>query len=139
MAEKGIFKNIQESLEEIMSGRRYLISTVEKLKKSMPDIAPQVDKLTSSIDSISNLSNVAGELTQSLDDLKTAVQTLNTLNTNIQSMKSDMQTMSNNIMNLRPILDSIRDYSQRNENGLRGISQALQHISGQLGEVLGKL
>ena len=54
-------------------------------------------------------------------------------------MKNDMQNMSNNIMTLRPILDSIRDYSQRQENGLRGIAQALQTVMGQLGEVIAKL
>ncbi len=139
MAEKGIFKNIQESLEEVMSGRRYLISAVEKLRKGLPDLGPQVEKLTVSIESLSNLSAVTGELTGSLDQLKTSMQTMNALNTNIQSMKNDMQNMSNNIMTLRPILDSIRDYSQRQENGLRGIAQALQTVMGQLGEVIAKL
>ena len=83
MAEKGIFKNIQESLEEVMSGRRYLISAVEKLRKGLPDLSPQVEKLTVSIESLSNLSAVTGELTGSLDQLKTSMQTMNALNTNI--------------------------------------------------------
>jgi len=139
MSEKGIFKNIQESLDEIMSGRRYLISAVEKLKKSLPDMGPQVDKLTQSIESISNLSNVANDMTASLDQMKTTVQTLGAVNTNITSMKNDMQNMSNNIMSMRPVLDSIRDYLQRQENGMRGIAQALQTVMGQLGEVIAKL
>jgi len=139
MAEKGIFKNIKESLDEIMSGRRYLISTVEKLRKGLPDLAPQVEKLTASIDSISTISAVGNKLNATLGDLGSALEEMKTLSSNIASMKNDITNMSNNIMAFRPILDSIRDYSQRNENGLRGIAQALQTIMGQLGEVLAKL
>lgn len=139
MAEKGIFKNIQETLDEVMSGRRYIISAVDKLKKSLPDLGPQIDKLTTSIDSLSNLSAVSTEMSSSLEQLQTSVQTMNALNLNVQSMKNDVQNISNNLMNLRPILDSIRDYSQRQENGLRGIAQALQTVMGQMGEILAKL
>ena len=42
-------------------------------------------------------------------------------------------------MQLRPILDSVRDYSQRQENGLRGIAQSLQGLMGTLGQILAKL
>ncbi|MHA1294362.1 MAG: hypothetical protein ACTSQJ_17090 [Promethearchaeota archaeon] len=122
-----------------MSGRRYLISTVEKLRKGLPDLAPQVEKLTASIDSISTISAVGNKLNATLGDLGSALEEMKTLSSNIASMKNDITNMSNNIMAFRPILDSIRDYSQRNENGLRGIAQALQTIMGQLGEVLAKL
>jgi len=139
MAEKGIFKNIKESLDEIMSGRRYLISTVEKLRKSMPDLAPQVEKLTGGIESISNLATVSQELGGNLNQLKDALGAITNLSSTMNSMRSEMQNMSSNIQALRPILDSIRDYSQRQENGLRGISQALQALMGQMGEILAKL
>ena len=139
MGERGIFNEIRESLDEIMSGRRYLISTVEKLKKTLPDLAPDIEKLTGAIDSISQLSEISKGLSGSLTDLKESLSIVRTLSTTVQSMKNDLSNMSNNAMALRPILDSIRDYSQRNENGLRGMAQAMQTIMGQLGEVLAKL
>ena len=139
MSEKGIFKNIKESLDEIMSGRRYLISTVEKLRKGLPDLAPSVEQLKASIDSIAAVSSVATELASSLTQLKEALEGMKTLSTTIDSMKNDLQNMSNNVMALRPILDSIRDYSQRQENGLRGIAQAIQEVMGQMGQILARL
>ncbi len=139
MGERGIFNEIREALDEVMSGRRYLISTVEKLKKSLPDLAPDIEKLKSTIDSISQLSDISKGLTGSLSELREALTIVKTLSSTTQSMKNDLTNMSNNVMALRPILDSIRDYSQRNENGLRGIAQAMQTIMGQLGEVLAKL
>lgn len=139
MAEKGIFKNIKESLDEIMSGRRYLISAIDKLKRQMPDLAPQVEKLTSGIESISNLATVSQELGGNLNQLKDALGAITNLSSTMNSMRSEMQNMSSNIQALRPILDSIRDYSQRQENGLRGISEALQALMGQMGQILAKL
>ena len=139
MAERGIFNEIREALDEVMAGRRYLISEIEKLKKALPDLGPEVEKLTGAIDSISQLSEISRGLTGSLTDLKESLSIVKTLSTTVQSMKNDLSNMSNNVMALRPILDSIRDYSQRNENGLRGMAQALQTIMGQLGEVLAKL
>lgn len=139
MAEKGIFNNIKESLDEIMQGRRYLITAIEKLKKSMPDLAPQVEKLTNGIESISNLASVSQELGGNLNQLKDALGAITNLSSTMNSMRSEMQNMSSNIQALRPILDSIRDYSQRQENGLRGISEALQALMGQMGQILAKL
>jgi len=139
MAEKGIFKNIKESLDEIMQGRRYLISAIEKLKKSLPDIGPQVDKLTAGIESIANLSTVSQELGGNLNQMKEALGSISNLANTMSGMRSEMQNMSSNIQALRPVLDSIRDYSQRQENGLRGIATALQNVMGQLGQVLAKL
>ena len=139
MAEKGIFKNIKESLDEVMSGRRYLISAIEKLKKSLPDLGPQVEKLTAGIESIANLSEVSNQLGGNLNQLKDALGAITNLSSTMNSMRSEMQNMSSNVQALRPILDSIRDYSQRQENGLRGISQALQALMGQMGEILAKL
>lgn len=138
MAEKSIFNEIREALQEVMEGRRYTISVIEKLKKSLPDLGPQIDKLNASINSISNLSNVSAELTTNMNQLKDTIQTVKVLSSNVESMKNDLQNMSHNVMALRPILDSIRDYSQRQENGLRGIAQALQAIMTQLGELLTK-
>ena len=139
MAEKGIFNEIRESLDEIMSGRRYLISTVEKLRKGLPDIGPQIDKLASSVEAISGLSENSAKLSGALEQLEGNMAVVNTLSSNIQSMKNDLSNLSNNVMALRPILDSIRDYSQRQENGLRGIAQAIQALMGQMGEILAKM
>ena len=139
MAEKGIFREMKEALDEIMSGRRYLISTVEKLKKSLPDLGPQMEKLSAGMESISSLSSVANGLGNSLGQLQEALVAMQTLTSTIQTMKNDITNMSSNVMALRPILDSIRDYAQRNENGLRGMAQAMQTIMDQLGQVLAKL
>ena len=139
MAERGIFNEIREALDEVMAGRRYLISEIEKLKKALPDLGPEVEKLTGAIDSIAQLSEISRGLTGSLTDLKESLSIVKTLSTTVQSMKNDLSNMSNNVMALRPILDSIRDYSQRNENGLRGMAQAMQTIMDQLGQVLAKL
>ena len=139
MAEKSIFKNIQETLDEVMSGRRYLISAIEKLKKSIPDLGPQVEKLTGGIESISNLSSISNDLTTNLGQLKDSLGAITTLSNTMNSLRSEMQNMSSNIQAMRPMLDSIRDYSQRQENGLRGIAQALQNLMGQMGEILAKL
>jgi ABC-type transporter Mla subunit MlaD len=139
LGERGIFNEIREALDEVMAGRRYLISEIEKLKKALPDLGPEVEKLMGAIDSISQLSEIARGLSGSLTDLRESLSIVKTLSTTVQSMKNDLSNMSNNVMALRPILDSIRDYSQRNENGLRGMAQAMQTIMGQLGEVLAKL
>ncbi|TFF95436.1 MAG: hypothetical protein EU544_02750 [Promethearchaeota archaeon] len=139
MSEKGIFKEIRDALDEVMSGRRYLISQIEKLKKSLPELGPQVQTLSSSIEAISGLSETSTKLTQSLDKLDASMQTMNTLNSNIESMRNDLSNLSNNVMALRPVLDSVRDYSQRQENGLRGIHQAVQALMGQMGQILAKL
>ncbi|MHA1150310.1 MAG: hypothetical protein ACTSR8_18950 [Promethearchaeota archaeon] len=139
MAEKGIFNEIREALDEVMSGRRYLISVVEKLRKGLPDIAPQIDKLNSSVDAISGLSTTASQLSSALEKLEGTMGIVNTLGSSVQSMKNDLGNLSTNIMQLRPILDSVRDYAQRQENGLRGIAQSLQGLMGTLGEILAKL
>lgn len=139
MAEKGIFNEIREALDEVMSGRRYLISVVEKLRKGLPDIAPQIEKLNSSVDAIAGLSTTATQLSSALEKLDGTMSTVNSLGSAIQSMKNDLGNLSNNVMAFRPILDSLRDYSQRQENGLRGIAQSLQGLMGTLGEILGKL
>ena len=139
MAEKGIFNEIRESLDEVMSGRRYLISTVEKLRKGLPDLGPQIETLSKSVEAISGLSDTATQLSGSLGQLQTSMASISNLSTTIQSMKNDLTNLSNNVMALRPILDSIRDYSQRQENGLRGIAQAIQALMGQMGQILAKI
>ncbi len=138
MSDKSIFNEIREVMQEVMEGRRYTISQIEKLKKAIPDLGPQVEKLNNSINTISNLGNIASDLTSSLGQLKETLQVVSSLALTTNSMKNDVQNISANVMALRPILDSIRDYSQRQENGLRGIAQALQSIMTQLGELLAK-
>jgi methyl-accepting chemotaxis protein len=139
VGEKSIFKEIKDSLDEIMSGRRYLISTVEKLKKSLPEIGPEVERLSSSIQTIQGMSEVSENLTTNLNELRNSLEVINKVGSDIETMKNDIQNMSNNVMQLRPILDSIRDYSQRQENGMKSLAQAVQTVMTRMGKILAKL
>ncbi|MGV9199268.1 MAG: hypothetical protein ACOC44_13495 [Promethearchaeia archaeon] len=139
MAEKGIFNEIKESLQEVMSGRRYLISTVEKLKKSLPEIGPEVEKLSDSIETIKGMSDVSEKLSNNLNELSHSLEVIKKVGSDIETMKNDIQNMSNNVMQLRPILDSLRDYAQRQENGMKGLAQAMQAVMTKMGQVLAKM
>lgn len=134
-----IFNKINESLDEIMSGRRFLISAIEKLRKSLPDLGPKVDELGIGIEKISALANVSGDLTQVAVDLKDGLQSVSGLASLFQTVKGELQDLTNNVSQMKPVLDSIRGYLQRQENGLLGISQALQAVMEQLGQVLAKV
>ena len=92
-----------------------------------------------SVSSISVLSNVSNELSNSLNHLMTSLQEVNRLTITVESMKNNIQNMANNIMAFRPVLDSIRDYNQRQENALTGIAGAIQQLMGQMGQIIAKL
>lgn len=102
MAEKGtIFEQIKEKIDEVIMGRRYIISEVGKLKVSM-------DKLQASLPNIADLDRW-------LTEVKTAVTSLSQLSPLLEQLADsagDIQHMKVSITGVQKSLAGIGNLSQ---------------------------
>ncbi|NVM55715.1 MAG: hypothetical protein HWN66_18595 [Candidatus Helarchaeota archaeon] len=104
--EKTIFEEIKEKIEDIIMGRRYLITEMGKLKIGMDKIVeslPNVADLTSWLDEVKSAVSNLGQLTGLIDQLQTSSSQL----TRITSAVEEIRTTFSGITDLRAVSDQI--------------------------------
>ncbi|MHA1298946.1 MAG: hypothetical protein ACTSO9_05820 [Candidatus Helarchaeota archaeon] len=148
MAEKGtIFEQIKDKIDELIMGRRYIISEVGKLKVSM-------DKLQGSLPNISDLDkwlmevkgavSSMGQLSTVLNQLADSAGAIQSMNMSMEQVKNavkgmgDLRLVSENITastaKIGGVIDSIREV----RDAVRGLDALKEDFAANLG-IMGEL
>ncbi|MHA1145735.1 MAG: hypothetical protein ACTSRW_13425 [Candidatus Helarchaeota archaeon] len=155
MAEKGtIFEQIKEKIDEVIMGRRYLISEIGKLKVSMEKLQgslPNVADLDRWLTEVKTAVASMGQLTPVLNQLADSAGAIRHMQVSIEGIQKSIQGMGNlaqtaNVINqaavrmgelekpIREIKDQVRGFSELKE----GFEAALG-IMGELKIAMGGL
>lgn len=132
---QSIFEQIKQSLDEVMSGRRYLIAEIEKLRKTMPDLQPQMNQMNEVLTAMELFGDVAKNTKNQLDGLQTGITSINNMAVSLENQRKDMQEIQNSYLSIKPILEAINKSNQKQEQALGMLNQAI----GQLGELMGSI
>ncbi|MBD3352081.1 MAG: hypothetical protein GF364_11395 [Candidatus Lokiarchaeota archaeon] len=136
---QSIFEQMKSSLDEIVQGRKFLISTMEKLKKNIPDLGPTLEQLSEGIKSLEAFGRIASQIQGRLDGMEAGVKSVNNMAVAMENLKGEIQQISNNYLSFKPMLEAIKDSNDRQEKALQNLSQNIQQLGTLMGNILAKL
>ncbi len=144
MAERGVFNKINEALDEIMAGRRYLISAIDKLRKDIPDMKPAIDELNTNMKGLEGFRDAGGKISESLQKVGQGFSAINQMSMSLDDMRRSVGDLNNSILQIRPVLDLLRSQQATLQNSMdqliawitptmQGVVQLLQQLAGKMG------
>ncbi len=144
MAERGIFQKINETLDEEMAGRRYLISAIDKLKKDIPEMKPVIDELNANVKGLQACRDAGAKIGESLQKVGQGFAAINQMSMSLDDMRRTMGDLNNSILQMRPVLDLLRNQQSTLQNSMdqliawitptmQGVVQILQQLAAKMG------
>ncbi len=144
MAERGIFQKINETLDEEMAGRRYLISAIDKLKKDIPEMKPVIDELNANVKGLQAFRDAGAKIGESLQKVGQGFAAINQMSMSLDDMRRTMGDLNNSILQMRPVLDLLRNQQSTLQNSMdqliawitptmQGVVQILQQLAAKMG------
>jgi methyl-accepting chemotaxis protein len=139
MSSQGVFEEIRQSLEEVVSGRRYLIAEMEKLRKAVPDLGPTLQSMAEAMKGLEGFVGISQGIKHQLDGMQSGISSVNNMAVAMESMRKDLQEIANAYSGYKPLLEAIRQSSQKQEQGLIGLNNAIGQLGSLMGNILAKL
>jgi len=136
---QGVFEEIRQSLEEVMSGRRYLIAEMEKLRKQMPDLQPTLQGMAEALKGLEGFIGISQGIKNQLNAMQSGITSVNNMAVAMESMRKDLQEIGNAYAGYKPVLDAILKSSQKQEQALIGLNNAIGQLGSLMGNILAKL
>ncbi|MHA1871688.1 MAG: hypothetical protein ACTSXF_12135 [Promethearchaeota archaeon] len=132
---QSIFEQIKASLEEVMSGRRYLLSVIEKLRKEMPNVQPTLDKVNETMESMQNLVALNDKVQKNLEVLQSGLGNINNMAVALENLKKSVEGIENSYLQNDLVLEAINKKLDKQEKAIA----ALGEMMGTLGELMGQI
>ncbi|MHA1341847.1 MAG: hypothetical protein ACTSRZ_18425 [Promethearchaeota archaeon] len=136
---QSIFQKMQNSLDEIIQGRKLLISTMEKLRKDVPNLAPYLEKLSDGIKNLEAFGVIASQVKDRLDGMQAGITSINNMAVALENLKGEIHNLNNNYLTYKPILEAIKQSTERQEQTLIALSQQMQQLASLMGTILARL
>jgi len=134
-----IFQKMQNSLDELTQGNKLLISTLEKLKKDIPNLAPYLEKLIDGIKNLEEFGVIASQIKDRLNGMQSGLVSIDNMAVALENLKGEIHQLNNNYLTFKPILEIIKQSVERQDQSLIAISQQLQQLASLMGMILSKL
>jgi division protein CdvB (Snf7/Vps24/ESCRT-III family) len=130
MSEKTIFENIKEKIDELIMGRRYLISEMGKLKISVDkmaqvnlgDIKGLFDDFRSNVGNLSQMGDQLKQITDLTNNLSTMSDSLKNMQSSLSSL-SDLQGISNQITKAASQISGLQNALIEIRDSIRGLNE----------------
>ncbi|MHA1734438.1 MAG: hypothetical protein ACTSU5_21065 [Promethearchaeota archaeon] len=138
---EGIFGQLKEGLEEVMAGRKYLISSIKKLETTVKkniDVGPTIDKLREALEKAPDFSAISA-LEGKLDQVVKNLGKFDLLVQAQDDMRRSVNDLSNTLLQIRPIVDAVHNKIDQQSQVLAGINQGMQQLGQLMGQILAKL
>lgn len=97
---KTVFDHLSESIDQVVKGRRYIISEIGKLKVSVEDLKDALDQST--------MGDVAQTVTDLKDFIQNAVQTLGQLRNSVSQLSSSISGLTSTVENTYRIVKNMK-------------------------------
>lgn len=136
---KSIFESMKTSLDELVEGRKYLITSIEKIKKELPNLNPTLKQLSAGIEGLEAFLPIAQKLEGRIDGLQAGINSINNMAVAMENLKSEVQTINNNYLSYKPMLESIKQSAERQEQAITSLNQNIQQLGTLMGNILAKL
>ncbi|MHA1377003.1 MAG: hypothetical protein ACTSRG_01350 [Candidatus Helarchaeota archaeon] len=148
MAEKGtIFEQIKEKIDELIMGRRYIISEVGKLKVSMDKLQGSLPNLSDldkwlievkgAVSSMGQLSTVLNQLADSAGAIQSMKMSMESVKNAIKGM-GDLRLVSENITASSAKIGGLSDSVREVRDSVRGLDALKEDFAANLG-IMGEL
>ncbi|NVM02353.1 MAG: hypothetical protein HWN67_08450 [Candidatus Helarchaeota archaeon] len=148
MAEKGtIFEQIKEKIDELIMGRRYIISEVGKLKVAMDKLQaslPDVTDLDKWLTEVKGAVSSMGQLSTVLNQLADSAGAIQSMNMSMDSVKNtikgmgDLRLVSENIMTSSTKISGLGESVREVRDSIRGMDSLKEDFAANLG-IMGEL
>jgi methyl-accepting chemotaxis protein len=148
MAEKGtIFEQIKDKIDELIMGRRYIISevgkmkvAVDKLQGSLPNVA-DLDKwlmeVRSAVSGMGQLSSVLNQLADSAGAIQSMNMSMDSVKKSISGI-GDLRVVSENITASTAKIGGITESIREVRDAVRGLDALKEDFAANLG-IMGEL
>ncbi len=134
-----LFSEIKENLKEVIAGRQYLISSIEKLRKGMPDFKPSLDNLAQAITGLEAFAEISRGINVKLDAMQTSIQSVNSMAVGMETLRKDMQQLQNDTLSNKLILESIKNSNDKQSLAIVSLNNNIQQLGQLMGSILAKL
>lgn len=136
---KSIFESMKTSLDELVQGRKYLITSIEKIKKEMPNLTPSLQQLTVALEGLEAFIPLAQKLEGRIDGIQAGITSINNMAVSMENLRSEIQSVNNNYLSFKPMLESIKQSAERQDQALASMNQNIQQLGTLMGNILAKL